>query len=666
MTSNEDTAKQALEREHRRRFRWWRFRSLPRRCWRELTRILRAATRAAGLFFTIVGALLSVVAFGFHLLGQPHPSMGARLGIVLGALVVAFVGSGLLVLRMLPADELARFLIDGRRTSEILETIALRIHRLARKFLQETGSGQDIPDRLLEACKSRSRDRTLLIAEAEKKVDAIDSLLRAQDINFRRIEALKRVAATELGVSQRSLGDHILQFSPAMFRVGVTKYLRNLREMIELTRADFEPADARRMEGLKKQNGRLEADCQNRATIQELLLRFEDLHADICSLASTRSTSGSLQAYSRALAGLATRQSALLKARWWRRGWRRWSGSVEDATYIETYERFLFLSRRQRAHPGFDLHTLLTQAIVRMSAEPPSADSKPDPHDLAAHFDQGTVKKLAIAMRALDWRSQRLGRDAPLGKDVEDPEHVERYLARLTAMREVHRYFNRVVGLSREAMYAPFRELLEAWCEGLLSEATAYIVTLGYSKTVRELIRYSFGSEPNGEASAAPPVRPQVYQLVSGDPDGLDARLMAWELRDLRPLRLAAGSGQMLVSMTRPGDRVLVLLGAEAVDKSGRVVHPRSVLEQLILAADCLNEARISSLVVVAAESFKCHGEVFASGPLYGGYLERVGIYSAPLVHLILTEKGTKPGNWKRVVQQHLLVERVSRRAGAG
>ena len=648
MNDYEGIGRQTLERERRRGFRRWRFVSLRWRAWRELGRTVRAATRASALFLTIAGVLLSIAGLVLAFRDQMLADATAWLWLVLSILLLAFLASGLLVLRMLPAQELAGFLIHGRRTDEILETIALRIHRLASAFVNETAKGQDLPLRLLDRCQRRGGDKDRLIAQAAARVHAIEVLFRSEDINFRRIEALKQRAAVELGLSQRSLGDHILQFSPAMFRIGVEKYLRNLREMIELTQAtDFEDADARRFRGLMEQNRRLEEDCRDRATIQELLLRFRDMHPEICSLASTRSTSGSLQAYSRALSELASRQSDRLAARSWRRGWRSWSGSVEDPVYIETYERFLFLFRCQRAHPGFDLHTLLTQAVDRMSTR-----------GLKDHFEEDVVKDLATAMRALEWRGMgRLARHAPAGRGNEDPQHSKRYIKRLLSMRQLHRYFNRIVSLSREAMKSPFAQLLGAWCHRREAEAAVYVVTLGYSKTVRELIRHGLAAPTAGVRAGKADGRPRLYQLLSDQPDQLDARLMTWELRDSRsrqPVNLAAGSGEMLVSLTRRGDRVLFLLGAEAIDEEGRVVHPRSVLEQLEPALEGLTEAGVHSIAVVVAEAFKRHRASFSRGPLYRGYLERVGIYDPPLVHIVLTDDGMQPIDWKKVVAERL------------
>jgi hypothetical protein len=649
MPAHPPIERRLLDRERRRAFRWWRLRSLPRRFYLELLRAIRAASRASALFLTIAGVLISAVGLTLSLGGRPLPGGWAAFASLLAILVLAFLASGLSVLRMLPAEELARLLVHGRSTGEILETIGLRIHRLARRFVGETGKAPDLPLRLLKACESPGTDRDGLVREARRTLRAIDRLCQAEDVNFRRIGALKREAARELHLSQRSLGDHLLQFSPAMFRAGVTRYVRSLHEMIELTlAADFEEADGSRFRGLIEQNRRLEEDCRDRATIQELLVRFEDLHADVCSLASTRSTSGSLQAYSRALAGLAKRQRKRLGARSWRRGWGLWSGSVEDSAYIETYERFLFLYRRQRAHPGFDLHSLLTQAVDGMAAPP-----------LCTHFDQQVVGYLRTTLRAMEWPSGPLARRAPAGPGEDNPKHRARYLARLEGVCQIHRYFNRAVSLSREAMRSPFCEVLDAWCARLAAGAFHYVVTIGYSKTVRDLIRAGFGPPDDRQGASKP--RPLLYQLLAGDQDELDTRLMTWELRDLRlgePLRLAAGSGEMLASLTRPRDRVLVLLGAEAVDSERRVVHPRSVLDRLLPAVEKLTANGVPVLVVVAAEAYKRHGSPFLGGSLYRGQFDRVGIYDAMLIDMVVSDGGIDPPQWRRVVRKRLHLHR--------
>ena len=319
---------------------------------------------------------------------------------------------------------------------------------------------------------------------------------------------------------------------------------------------------------------------------------------------------------------------------------------MDDADYIETLERFLFLYRRQRAHPGFDLHSLLMKVVEGMGED---------------HFDPAIVKDQAAALRAMDWLSGRLAQRGPGGRHEDDARHRERFLARLDALSHIHRYFNRAVSLSRSAMQAPFAAVLDAWCARAKPGAVIYVVTSGYSKTVRELIREGLGPRWERQRGVSE-LRPHLFQLLAGDEDELDSRLMTWELRDARgreTRRLAAGSGEMLVTLTRRGDRVLVLLGAEAVDVDRRVVHPRSVLERLRPVVERLASRRIPVLVVVAAEAYKRHEAPFASGPLYRGYFERLGIYEAELVNLVISESATDPADWKRVIRRQLRLPRL-------
>lgn len=666
MAEDEPLETPRLDIERKWSFFWWRVRESPRLCWLALLRVLRAASRTAALFLTIFGVLLAAIALGFTVAGRDLPSDLPAAGWLLVSLVTSFVAAGFFTLWMLPPPDLAKLLIEGKKSREIFEVMALRIRRLAMRFVRETEKVSEVPDVLLEWVRkgTRSGVRDSLIDEIILAIDAIDDLCRAEDINFRRIDAMKRAAAQELGLSYRSLCDHILQFSPVMFQIGVGKYLRNLQEMVELaTAADFQTADASRFRGLIDQNKRLEKTCRDRATIQELLLRFHELHRDIRALASTRSTSGALQAYSCALAELARLRRPLLEGRSWRRGWRRWSGSVDDHAYIATYERFLFLFRRRRAHPGFDLHALLRQAVDRMAMPP-----------FESHFDRGLVVEQRSTLRALDRHGKGRAKDerdlpppvsglarlAPAGKG-NNPAHRKRFLERLGAMSQLHRYFNRAVSLCRSAMQPHFDAVLDAWYMGLAPEAVAYVVTGGYSKTVREMIRVGLGSARSRQEDR-PSWKPHLFQLLAGDEDELDSRLMTWELQRLwghsEEEVLAAGSGEMLVSLARSGDRVLVLLGAEAVDSGRQVVHPRSVIERLEPVIRRLIEKRIAVLVVVAAESFKHFPGRFAGVLMKQKQFERIGVYEASVVDLVVSDSGTDPGDWQWVIGRRLQLPR--------
>ena len=299
-----EAVEEPLDEARRRAFSWWRLRTLARRSGLQLLRVSRAATRASALYVTIVGAVISAVALAITLPGRPLPTDRRAFAFLLVTFLAAVLVAGFAVLKMLHPAELAAFLVQGRRTREILETMALRIHHLAMDFANETARVSDLFADLLRTDGRGSPGWTRPWRESKKGTRALTKRYLAADVTFRRIDALIKEAAAELDVSVRSLRDHILQFSPTMFRIGVDKYLRNLREMAELASAEsVDSADESRYLGLIDQNRRLEEDCRQRATIQEQLLRFDDLHSDIRLLASTRSTSGSLQAYSRALEG---------------------------------------------------------------------------------------------------------------------------------------------------------------------------------------------------------------------------------------------------------------------------------------------------------------------------------------------------------------------------
>ncbi len=76
--------------------------------------------------------------------------------------------------------------------------------------------------------------------------------------------------------------------------------------------------------------------------------------------------------------------------------------------------------------------------------------------------------------------------------------------------------------------------------------------------------------------------------------------------------------------------------------------------------AEKLVAQKVPTLVVIAAEAYKRHGSPFATGPLYGGHFERVGIYDDKLVDLVISDDRTDPASWQRVLQRRLRTRRRS------
>lgn len=628
----------------------WKLANRRRHFAARLARLVRTAFRAPALFLTVLGLLASIAGLLTSILSLIGLGVSIEV-VVLGlsaATLLSFFLSGELAQHLLPPDELGRLLVQGRPVSEILQSIAWRIRSVCRRFSAAQAS-PGVLSELQEASCDPGRAAALpsLLEQVRATMRVVGDMRGKQDQDLRRIVALKHEAGHELGISVRRLCDHVFQFSPTFFRQGVDKYLLNLREMISLAEASVSRplanADCERFAGLVLQNRRLEEACAFRARVQEFLLRYDDLHDDVAALASSRSTSGSLQAYARALARLARTDRIRFEdaGRTAARGER--PPVSEEVLYLDTLDRFFFLHRRQRAHPGFDLHSLLRSAVDRFPEESP--------------YDPERVRLQSAVLRWMETVTEEEFEPPPSDRRSLDLRR-RRFVDRLAALAEIERYFNLSVGIARSRMVRRFRQILASWRHGCGSESRVYVVASGYSKTVRELLKRGI-PEPSDESSI------EIFLLLSGVAGELGAREMAWELRSIvkntkdetdgeRSPRVAAGSEESLASVVRPGDRVLLLLGAECIDADGRVAHPHIALPRLGPLIRDLGSLRVATLTVVAAEDYKRLPVPFAATRFLKEHFEPVPVYEPELIDLFLSESSPDHAAWERVIRSRL------------
>jgi len=667
---------------------WWWWRSRWRRIQRGARLHHRAALQDPGLLLTFLFGLIAI----WQVFESAEPPwleawlehLGASsLWILVPAILVTIAAlygllqfCGWLSARSLPPEDYARLAISGRRAPEIFETIAVQANALCRSFVKGArtvdplfrrldlevpdgvvpeGSRQEVADRLvgvwrqpkppqdpalswssrlrLQAVHAARRVRRRAVRrsaltwgdiEAERIIARTKRLRKRQDSLLRRLDALKWTAADELDVPPRRLCDHILQFSPATFRAGVEKYHQNWQEMRDLERR-LGRVDLPRFVGLMRQNRRLEQECRTLMDRQRKLLRFADLHEDIHRLAATRSTSGSLQAYARALTALARDSSTRLGSRQ-----RRGRSLLRELPTLD--ERFRFLYRKQKAHPGFELHALLVEVLHTFAEE-----------DLvAAPFCRSVVDAQIAALEAIadDRRKRPL---APL-------DAPETWSKRLTALTELQTYMNRAIALSRDTMTRAFGEFLRSWGTPAHPDAKLFLVTSGYSKTVRELVLRTLGA-----GATEWPAEPCVFLLLTGEVEEWETRLMRWEFRPLlsratathpskprtkhrRLCRLAVGDEEMLACLGRKGDRALFLLGVESIDAEGKMAHPRAAVEAVRRAVSALRASRVETRVIVAAERYKLNPRRFVETAFFAEQFERPGFYGLDMVDHVVSD----------------------------
>jgi hypothetical protein len=585
---------------------------------------VRAAIQVPGITITLLaGVFPFVVPF---LIGHP-----------VAVLVLGFVPlmllSGFIALWAANPETYAQILVAGRPAKEVLYVISWHFLRTCKR----TRSQIRRMDRLVQKMESRLKNSETLDSwdpetEPIKRVrERLRKFIQKEHRWLLRLEAMKLTASRELDIPQRRLCDHVFQYSPQIHRDRLQNYLRTWDEIL-----NFPPIQAKdiivnkngvkasnRLNDLLNQHRLFAANTERRIRYGLQLLSNRDLHSFIVQLASMHSTSGSLTTYAEALKFLIV------------------TGRIRKQSEEAIIDRLYFLHRKQRAHPGFDLHTLLLEAIK------PGEGAQ----DIAP-----AVRKVLTALAAPPSAGSEEIRKVLSSKNgLQSFDHLPRYLARLTAK-------------SRHRINHNFANVYYAWFKGVPRNCR-YIIAHGYSKTVLSALKATIAAEisaadrhakrqkhkleHNKEEAAF--AAPRMFFILPKEKKSLDTRIMEYELKehfDRDPAYdIAAGSGRHLFNLLKDRDSVLILLGAECFDAKGRVVHPRGIGPGLDDLTKQLKAKRVHCLTVVVAESYKRHTASLAEDTIfYRQHFDRIELYPSELIHLIITNAAVKPEDWRNVM----------------
>jgi len=611
--------------------------------------LVRAATQASGITITVLVGVYSIALPYLVAAIDRGLAFTPRLAAVLALLTVIVsvplvLVSGWIALKTADPETYARILLSGRPEKEVLFTISRRIDRTCSRALRLSTWAEDLllelesayrpaaeerrkppippewwrrrADRFiaglsLRFCKVRKLFRNSKGLPLNGQQGSLDQYRNEIEVlvwwlrrfphqmhtRLLRIETMKYRASVELDIPPRRICDHMFQYSPAMHRDRLQKYVQNWGQILD-ARTDTDE-EKRRLWNLAVQNLTVLNNTRRRRRYQREILENRDLHPFIVQLASKHSTSGSLQTYAEAL-----RYVAMLGKR---RLSRSRGGTEEEIQAIST--RLQFLYRKQRAHPGFDLHALLIRALCSIESEQ---------HDIPDML--GLLEELRSTL-------PENGSHAPLKISERRLEAFRSLSFRLTAL------FDK----SREGIVERFKKVCSTWLQSGQSD-NRYIVSHGYSRTVLSVLRSSLPIPKN----VLPANKlPRLFFLLPDEKDSFDTRVMEYELKEMRIFRpfrnFAAGNEKHLLALLKETDQVLILLGAECFDIERRMVHPRGFRPLLSTILEEM-KGRVCWVVVVA-ESYKRNDHLLTDDTqFYGQHFDRIDLYPPDLIHCIITD----------------------------
>lgn len=616
-----------------------------RRSWRRswislrVRRMYRADLNRPDILVGLLGLILGLIGLTWLPLLEPvrrliydwvqaNPYWAAGVGSILAFVVFPLV-SGYFILGTSDPETYARISLAGRPIEEVFYWIASDARRVCKKVLGRVGRRTR---KLVETATSR-RDREGIqpaLLKLERKARGVSRRLergnKKQEEALRRIETMKHRACRDFHIPIRRLCDHVLQYSPLIQRDRTYKHLRDW-ERVETPRETEETRQAVIRIHLFLKNTQL------RVQYLEELMAFRDLHELIRRFSATYSSSGSLHVYARALRqiGEGTRHG------WWTLPWNE----------AEIRRRLLFLYRKQRAHPGFSLHTLMRKAFRE---------------GRGSEGDRSRSQEILDALDAIA-RAKEERKSSAL-----ESSHWE-------ALRSSPRRLARIIERSRNEIALNFCTWFQCrYGSAVESERSGnlYVVSHGYSNTVLHALL-----ELENESGWLSNGNVRLFFYLLPEEETFDTRLMQYELRagmlvqelareSTKPnepntpvepedmskpqkesengareriftQQLATGDRHVLLNLLDPSqDRVLVLLGAESFDKDHRVVHPRGMPLREFLRE--LEETGTQPRVVVLAESYKQQRSLAQDSHFYDQHFDRVDVYPRDTIEWVITE----------------------------
>lgn len=519
-------------------------------------------------------------------------------------------------LRHLPPEEYARTVMDGYPVTRSLQLVSHAIWKLCRRFVknQSTVCLEKFADQLLQAISKQETDPILSLQKHRigKHVQRLAGMLLRQDASIQRVIALKKFSAKQLHLPEQQVCDYLYQFSPTLFRNRVAKYISNWEEILNMDAyhsADCIPVLRNRLKAILLQNKSILQKTTKRMQYQTQLFTYTDLHSHIQGFVSDASISGAVRQYAQAISCVAHQALSELRP-----------GQTENRRQLtamlqEVWNRLQFLYYKQRAREGFDLHYTCYRICKTAAA---GGHSVP-------HRRENQIALLEGLMTNPDHN--------PFNPD---PLPALRELQDLSHLFET---VTIVVEQCRDNLIETFRGFYDTWLDGMPQYEPGparLIITHDYSKTVREVLKRVV-LPLGGKQSVIPEVAcPKIFIVKSRQEEASPAKLMMYELKEggfRQELKNTFSGVDKLMS----GAKIMILIGAECFDRDRWVFHPGGIGEYIQGLRKLTEQQDADLLVVVVAESYKCHDRLVELPEFYQDRFDRLSLYEPGMIDVIVT-----------------------------
>ncbi|MGH1363286.1 MAG: hypothetical protein ACRBF0_07000 [Calditrichia bacterium] len=564
---------------------------------------------ALGNTITFIAAATIIIAFiplYSFLLNALDSSLFASALIAVSLLFSILLGATFCTLRLLgrvSPEEYAKTTIRGWAKSEILEIISYEIWKLGNSFLEDRNTLflQNVANQKLLKAKSRTEllqflveERKLILAAVEK----LDKLSRKSHSSIQRLKIMKCFAADECGIPIRRFCDHIIQFSPDMYKNRMEKYIENWRILLHGIRGDYgEEIFEESIVKLLRKNNRDHEKIRSRTSFQLQVLKYSDLNNYILDFIPNASASSSLINYVRAISFVANQAM---------------TERVEQEKYnvfAIVSEQLRYLFHKQKAYIGFDLHV----AALRLCATETDNTKLRTTRTLLERIQDNSIPNIF---------------------DI----NKERATNELTLLSELYGSTNVVININRKRIVEKFSQEYSSWLSSIEKQEDKndkVLVTHGYSKTVLEMLKTVVFKDAESINKRIPP---KLFVMKSDDQESFEARLMMFELKEdysLPDLKDAFPDNKNVLTNTK----IMVVIGAEGFDNDRWVFHPPRDASRLRSLKNFAQENGSEVFVVVVGESYKNYPSLTQLPEFYQDKLENTYLSKPDLIDLIITDK---------------------------
>ena len=194
----------------------------------------------------------------------------------------------------------------------------------------------------------------------------------------------------------------------------------------------------------------------------------------------------------------------------------------------------------------------------------------------------------------------------------------------------------------RDRICFHFNSVCREWFE--TGEGTSFVAVHGNSKTVRHglLVPPDVGNRPLYHDTRVFLVLSTAEQgdaraSAAAGAQNIDARMFEYELkaRD-RSMTIATGTLRVLEGLSKKGDRIVLVLGAECFDQRGTVVHSRGMAKRIRRFRKKLGKRKVK--IVVVAEEYKKLDSLLVETEFFDDHYDRVDVYHARDIDAIVTD----------------------------